>query len=59
VNGVLGEVRRDSVDVAAVERRVVGADVVEVSDDEILTWACRSGPLPFVVMVNAAIRAAD
>jgi hypothetical protein len=37
VDGVVGEVRGDQVDVACVERLVVGADVVEVADDEILT----------------------
>jgi hypothetical protein len=37
VDGVVGEVRVDQVDVARVERLVVGADVVEGADDEILT----------------------
>jgi hypothetical protein len=37
VDGLVGEVGRDQLGVAGVERLVVGADVVEVSDDEILT----------------------
>jgi hypothetical protein len=37
VDGVVGEVGGDQLRVAGVERLVVGADVVEVSDDEILT----------------------
>jgi hypothetical protein len=37
VHGVLGEVLGDQVGVAGVQGVVVGADVVEVSDDEILT----------------------
>jgi hypothetical protein len=36
VNGVVGEVGGDQVGVAAVERLVVGADVVEVGDSGIL-----------------------
>jgi hypothetical protein len=34
VRGVVGEVRRDQIDVAGVERLVVAADVVEVRDPE-------------------------
>jgi hypothetical protein len=37
VDRVVGEVRRDQLGVARVERLVVGADVVEVADDGILT----------------------
>jgi len=36
VDGVVGEVRRDQVDVAAVQGLVVGADVVEIGDPPIL-----------------------
>ena len=43
VRRVLGEVRRDGVRVARVERLVVGADVVEVADALTLSaWAFRS-----------------
>jgi hypothetical protein len=37
VHRVLGEVLGDQVGVAGVQRVIVGADVVEVPDDEILT----------------------
>jgi hypothetical protein len=37
VDGVLGEVLGDQIGVAGVERLVVGADAVEVRDDQILT----------------------
>jgi hypothetical protein len=52
VHRVVGEVRGDQVGVAGVERLVVGADVVEVGDDGILTGGCRFGPHPFVVRVK-------
>jgi hypothetical protein len=59
VDRVVGEVRRDQVGVARVERLVVGVDVVEVgADDEILTCACRFGSLPFVVRVKAKTKEA-
>jgi hypothetical protein len=37
VDGVVGEVRRDQLDVAAVQGVVVGADVVEIGDSPILS----------------------
>jgi hypothetical protein len=37
VRRVVREVRRDEIRVAAVQRLVVGADVIEISDDGILT----------------------
>jgi hypothetical protein len=37
VDGVVGEVRRDQLDVAAVQGLVVGADVVEIGDPPILS----------------------
>jgi hypothetical protein len=52
VDRVIGEVRGDQIGVAGVKRLVVGADVVEVADDEILTCACRSWALLFVVRVR-------
>jgi hypothetical protein len=52
VDGVVGEVGRDQVGVARIEGVVVGADVVEVADDGILTCACRFGAIPFVVRVK-------
>jgi hypothetical protein len=37
VDRVVREVRGDQLDVAAVQRLVVGADVIEIADQEILT----------------------
>jgi hypothetical protein len=37
VDGVVGEVRRDQLDVAAVQGLVVGADVIEMADRPILS----------------------
>jgi hypothetical protein len=53
VDGVVGEVPGDPLDVAAVERLVVAADVVERVDSRILSAWCRFGRRPFVVRVNA------
>jgi hypothetical protein len=52
VDRVIGEVRGDQIGVAGIERLVVGANVFEVADDEILTCACRSWALLFVVRVR-------
>jgi hypothetical protein len=46
VDRVVGEVRGDQIGVARVERLVVGADVVEVADDRILTFERRFGGPP-------------
>jgi hypothetical protein len=54
VDGVVGEVRGDQVGVPGVQRLVIGADVIEVGDDRILTGGCRFGGWLFVVRVNAA-----
>jgi len=48
----IGEVGGDQVDVTGVERLVVGADVIEVGDDGILTCGCRFGRWLFVVRVK-------
>jgi hypothetical protein len=52
VDRVLGEVGCDQLGVAGVERLVVGADVVEVGDDGIVTCLCRFGRIPFDVRVR-------
>jgi hypothetical protein len=54
VDRVVAEVRGDQVSVPGVERLVVGADVIEMADDGILTAGCRFGCWLFVVRVKAA-----
>jgi hypothetical protein len=52
VDSVVRKVRGDQLDVTGVERLVIGADVVQVADDEILTCGCRYWVLLFVVRVK-------
>jgi hypothetical protein len=52
VDRVLGEVGGDEVGITGIQRLVVGADVVEVGDDGILTCRCRFSALVFVVRVK-------
>jgi hypothetical protein len=52
VDRVVGEVRGDEIGVTRVQRLVVGADVIEVADDEIVTCGCRSWVPLFVVRVK-------
>jgi hypothetical protein len=59
VDRVVGEVGCDELGVARVQGVVIGADVVEVADDRIVTCPCRFGGLLLVVRVSAAKGAAD
>jgi hypothetical protein len=52
VDRVVREVRGDEIDVPGIQRLVVGTDVVEVGDEEILTGRCRFGGFPFDVSVG-------